>query len=265
MSPCTTSTSRPASAAGSALARTIARTRSPRARSSRQRLLPTWQLAPVTSVGCMRPPLPRPTRRRQGVQLISSLLSRPPRGRGSGGGSLEFWHPGCPLEQLEECDLGAANGPSDSCCTSSCMFRPAGEACRPAAGACDAVESCTGLADVCPPDLKSIGVCRPAPDVCDVAELCDGVSNDCPPDDFAPSIVVCRPSAGACDPAESCTGAGPSCPADTKSTAICRPAADACDVAESCDGVSNDCPPDDVAPSGTVCRPSAGACDAAES
>ena len=64
------------------------------------------------------------------------------------------------LDLLEECDLGAANGASDSCCTSSCTFRPAGEVCRPAVGACDAVEACTGLADFCPPDLKSIGVCR---------------------------------------------------------------------------------------------------------
>jgi len=82
------------------------------------------------------------------------------------------------LDLLEECDLGAANGASDSCCTSSCTFRPPGEVCRPAVGACDAVEACTGLADFCPPDLKSIGVCRPAADVCDVAELCDGVNND---------------------------------------------------------------------------------------
>jgi hypothetical protein len=37
-------------------ARIIARTRSPRATSSRQMLLPTWPLAPVTRVGFMIPP-----------------------------------------------------------------------------------------------------------------------------------------------------------------------------------------------------------------
>src|SRR5438876_11044647 len=89
------------------------------------------------------------------------------------------------LDLLEECDLGAANGASDSCCTSSCMFRPAGEACRPAAGACDAVESCTGLADVCPPDLKSIGVCRPAADVCDGAKSSGGQAWRTPPQSAA--------------------------------------------------------------------------------
>src|SRR5437879_12539926 len=53
MSPRTTSTSRPASGAGSALARIMARTRSARATSCRQRLLPTCPLAPVTRDGFM--------------------------------------------------------------------------------------------------------------------------------------------------------------------------------------------------------------------
>src|SRR5579883_1353818 len=60
MSPRTISTSSPASGAGSALGRIIARTRSPRARSWRQRLLPRCPLAPVTSVGFMAPLMPPP-------------------------------------------------------------------------------------------------------------------------------------------------------------------------------------------------------------
>src|SRR5947208_2900089 len=168
------------------------------------------------------------------------------------------------LDLLEECDLGAANGASDSCCTSSCMFRPAGEACRPAAGACDAVESCTGLADVCPPDLKSIGVCRPAADVCDVAESCDGQGNDCPVDDFVAAGTVCRPSVGGCDPPETCTGVNALCPPDVKSSGVCRPAVGPCDVAELCDGLTDTCPPDALVPAGLECRPSPGACDPAE-
>src|SRR5262249_15510406 len=54
MSPYTTWTSRPSSGAGSALARIMARTGSPRCTSRRQMLLPTWPLAPVTRVGRMR-------------------------------------------------------------------------------------------------------------------------------------------------------------------------------------------------------------------
>ena len=52
----------------------------------------------------------------------------------------------------EECDLGAANGAPDSCCTSDCHLRASGEVCRAAAGACDAAETCDGLVPTCPPD-----------------------------------------------------------------------------------------------------------------
>src|SRR5262249_41101496 len=84
----------------------------------------------------------------------------------------------------EQCDLGPANGAPGSCCAATCAFRAAGEECRPAAGACDAAETCTGRGPGCPPDqLRPRGdVCRPAATACDRREVCDGTSRDCPPD-----------------------------------------------------------------------------------
>jgi hypothetical protein len=136
--------------------------------------------------------------------------------------------------------------------------------CRPAAGACDVAESCTGSSASCPTDLKSTAVCRPAAGPCDVAESCDGTSNGCPANAFSPSTTECRAAAGVCDLAESCTGSGAACPADTKRTDVCRASAGACDVADSCDGTSNNCPADALQPSTLVCRPAAGACDVPE-
>jgi hypothetical protein len=51
-------------------------------------------------------------------------------------------------------------------------------------------------------------VCRPAAGACDVAENCTGVDAECPPDRFASAGEVCRASTSveACDPAERCTG-----------------------------------------------------------
>jgi len=68
----------------------------------------------------------------------------------------------------------------------ACMifFFDAGTSCRPAAGVCDAEETCTGESLACPGDEKlgAAAVCNPALDECDGAERCDGVSNDCPAD-----------------------------------------------------------------------------------
>jgi cysteine-rich repeat protein len=166
----------------------------------------------------------------------------------------------------EQCDLGASNGSSSSCCTATCQYRAAGQTCRPADGVCDAAETCTGSNASCPADAKldTTTTCRPAADVCDVAEVCDGVNNTCPTDAFQPSTTVCRPAAGVCDLAEDCTGSSAACPADAKSTATCRPATGVCDAAETCDGVNNNCPADGFQASTTVCRPAAGVCDLAE-
>lgn len=50
----------------------------------------------------------------------------------------------------EECDLGIDNGSAGACCTADCEFRAADEVCRPAAGACDVADVCTGGDALCP-------------------------------------------------------------------------------------------------------------------
>jgi hypothetical protein len=135
----------------------------------------------------------------------------------------------------EQCDEGANNGLSTSCCTSTCQLRAGGQVCRPAAGVCDIQETCTGSAGACPADgFHAAGfTCRAAAGVCDVAESCTGTSANCPADGFLNGSTVCRSSAGGCDVAETCPGNSASCPADTKrpSGFVCRAAAGACDVA----------------------------------
>jgi hypothetical protein len=49
----------------------------------------------------------------------------------------------------EDCDAGPDGG---ACCTADCRFAAAGTPCRPAAGACDAAETCTGSSATCPRD-----------------------------------------------------------------------------------------------------------------
>jgi len=126
----------------------------------------------------------------------------------------------------------------------------AGTVCRPAAGPCDAAETCSGTGGACPPDvLSSAGtVCRPAAGGCDVAETCTGGTNACPPDVKLPAGTVCRPAAGVCDVAELCDGTSGNCPANRVFTATvqCRPAAGGCDVAEFCPGTGGLCPPDNT-------------------
>jgi hypothetical protein len=166
----------------------------------------------------------------------------------------------------EQCDQGAANGSSTSCCTTSCTYRNAGQTCRASAGVCDVAELCTGTSGSCPSDvfLPSTNVCRASGGVCDVAENCTGSSAACPDNVFLPSSTVCRASAGVCDLAENCTGSSAACPSDAKSTAQCRPSAGSCDVAENCDGAGNHCPPDGMRPNGFICRSIAGLCDEEE-
>ena len=169
----------------------------------------------------------------------------------------------------EQCDEGASNGTSGSCCTASCAFRMGGEVCRPAAGVCDVAESCTGTGGACPADAFEAGTvqCRPAAGTCDVGENCTGTSAACPQDAVKPATAVCRPAADVCDQAESCDGTSVSCPANAfqPSTVQCRAAAGTCDVAESCTGTSATCPQDAVKPATAECRAAAGVCDQAES
>jgi hypothetical protein len=166
----------------------------------------------------------------------------------------------------EQCDLGAANGLSTSCCTSSCQFRAGAQTCRTSAGQCDVAEQCSGSSATCPSDgfVSAATVCRTSGGMCDTAENCPGNGPSCPADSFVASTVECRSSGGLCDPAENCTGSSANCPGDAKSSSVCRTAAGPCDNPEICDGISNNCPMDGFLPSTLTCRTSAGVCDLAE-
>lgn len=68
------------------------------------------------------------------------------------------------IDAGEQCDVGAGNGSPSSCCTATCALRAGGAVCRPAAGACDTAESCTGAGPACPgdvvlPDADGDGAC----------------------------------------------------------------------------------------------------------
>src|SRR5262249_20671351 len=56
----------------------------------------------------------------------------------------------------------------------------------------------------CPPDAKLTSVCRPVSGACDVAESCNGVSNACPPDVKAPDGTSC--GADSCASGAVCQG-----------------------------------------------------------
>ncbi len=160
---------------------------------------------------------------------------------------------------LESCSGSAATCPANGFQSSSVVCRAA------TGGVCDAAENCTGISAACPGDSFLIGTtCRPGSGVCDVAETCSGSSPTCPANGFAGNTVTCRPSAGVCDTAENCTGLAATCPGNTfvPNTTTCRPAAGVCDLAENCTGSSAACPANSK--SSSVCRPAGGFCDVAE-
>jgi cysteine-rich repeat protein len=158
------------------------------------------------------------------------------------------------VDPSEQCDDG--NKAAGDCCSPTCQFEASGGACTSDNNPCTSdVCNATG---VCTHAAGNAGtMCRPAAGACDAAESCTGQSPNCPPDVAATSGTPCRPAAGDCDLAEVCDGTSKACPADAKKTGPCRPSTGACDVAESCDGVSNNCPPDAKEPNGTSCAPDA--------
>jgi hypothetical protein len=172
------------------------------------------------------------------------------------------------VDGVEQCDLGAGNGAADTCCTTLCEFRAVGLTCRPTAGPCDVLETCTGGSDTCPADAFQPATfqCRPEAGGCDVAELCTGTGSACPADEFRPAGTVCRAPVGSCDVTEDCDGLGPNCPADVfvPGGTVCRPATGECDVTEECTGTDGACPADALQPNGFECRPGTGECDPAE-
>ena len=155
----------------------------------------------------------------------------------------------------EQCDDGAANGGTGSCCSAACTLRAAGTACRAADGACDEAELCDGRSARCPEDAfaRAGAPCRAAAGACDVAEVCSGTSRECPSNDVRPRGTVCRVASGACDLDEECDGVVGECPADARRTGECRASRGGCDPAEWCDGASGDCPSDVLLPDGAAC------------
>jgi hypothetical protein len=133
------------------------------------------------------------------------------------------------------------------------VVKPSTTVCRPSAGDCDSVESCTGTTNACPTDSKkpSTTECRASVDVCDQAENCTGTGNDCPADTTKPSGTVCRPAADICDVAERCDGTT-ACPADAL-----KPDRDVdgkCDAIDNCVAIANaDQADGDLDGSGDLC------------
>jgi len=65
--------------------------------------------------------------------------------------------PGCGdgiVEAGEDCDPGPVS--AAPCCDPNCHFLPAGTACRPAGGPCEAAAVCDGTSDVCPPNPPAL-------------------------------------------------------------------------------------------------------------
>jgi cysteine-rich repeat protein len=190
------------------------------------------------------------------------------------------------LDAGEDCDDG--NTADGDCCSSSCTYEPAGEACPDDGFACT-VESCDGagtcqhtpedtLCDdgsVCSNDVCDAGTCvhtpanagltcRASAGECDPDETCDGAHTACPADDLENAGTPCTDDGEICT-RDVCNGSSPTCthPAGHGGT-VCRAAVDTCDVTESCNGSSPTCPADAVRPASFLCRGAADACDAAE-
>jgi hypothetical protein len=84
------------------------------------------------------------------------------------------------------------------------VLQPAGNVCRPAAGACDVADACTGTSKQCPNDaFKPAGtLCRGATGECDMADGCNGSQAACP-DLHAPDHLACNDGNG-CTVADEC-------------------------------------------------------------
>jgi hypothetical protein len=153
----------------------------------------------------------------------------------------------------EMCDAG--RDPTGTCCTALCTFAPPLTVCRPADGACDVAETCSGVSAACPTNgFRPAEVCRPAAGPCDLPETCSGIGPACPLDSFAAPGTECRASAAPCDVPESCTGDSVDCPADTGEPDtdadgtcdmldVCPAAADPAQTDTDGDGLGDACDP----------------------
>jgi len=76
------------------------------------------------------------------------------------------------VEAGEQCDLGASNGLSTTCCSATCQFT-IGTICRPTAAACDQPEYCPGNSASCPADTFT----QASGNACSSGDTCDTLTN----------------------------------------------------------------------------------------
>lgn len=158
-----------------------------------------------------------------------------------------------------EACAGVAGTPAGTCAP-----KPAGTACRAAAGPCDTAESCSGASGQCPTDafLSAGTTCRAAADACDAPETCSGTTGVCPADALLPAATVCRPAASECDAPESCLGATSTCPSDAPRADGTLCTGGTCH-AGTCLSPRGDSPLEDPGQSGRGCGCTAGSAGAA--
>jgi hypothetical protein len=111
---------------------------------------------------------------------------------------------------------------------------------------------------------RASAVCRPSVDICDVTESCSGTAQLCPPDGFVAAGTQCRVAFGqGCDLPASCPGNGPACPPNPllPPSTVCR-AQDLshCRNNANCTGSSNVCPIGPLLAAGTLCQSPQGPC-----
>src|SRR5439155_1088981 len=139
------------------------------------------------------------------------------------------------------CDVAETCTGSSAACPADAK-KASGTACTDDGNPCT-TDACDGSNDACQHPAGNAGaVCRAAAGACDAVETCTGTSSTCPVDGFLPALTQCRSSAGECDPAESCTGTSASCPADAKSPSgtACSSDGNPC-TTDACDGTNNAC------------------------
>jgi uncharacterized delta-60 repeat protein len=92
------------------------------------------------------------------------------------------------VEHPETCDDG--NTSAGDCCSGACELEPAGAPCADDGSVCT-IDACTG-AGACAHAAGNAGTpCRPAAGSCDAAETCDGVAPACPADAHVPDGTAC--------------------------------------------------------------------------
>ena len=102
----------------------------------------------------------------------------------------------------EQCDQGAGNGTSGSCCDLNCQLVPS-------------------------------GICRAAANECDIAEGCNGFAGDCPPNNVQPGGVPCSTDGNECTD-DVCNGAGACSHPNKAPGASCNGGAGTCDGTGNC-------------------------------